>query len=386
MGDIRRVLPWALLTVAGAYAVVEIWAALGVNAVGMDFLPLRHAAESLTRGTSVYTDRDFVYPPTAVLILLPFILGTPHEAFVCWLLLCAAGLLGSAALVCRRRMLFAGVLLLLGGCVAHRSLFLGNMSELLVPLAAGAVLAFRRDRWTTGCALLAASLLVKPLLLPLLAVPLVHRRFSELLRTLVPAAVALGLAMWLMPGGSAFPRVLRYCFSATNLHGPNAINNISLRGWAEAHGEPAAVILGYLVLAALIVRLLPFPARPLPIGPFPARPFPARPFPVRREPAWLSSSVLLAAFLAGSIAEAHFLLVLMALVLLRLRDEPPRAWLPVLPGLALFGVPFAVPFYLGVPPDGQSWFLAGELLLFLGLLAVQDRLPARAVVPAVAPA
>ncbi|WP_433291514.1 glycosyltransferase 87 family protein [Actinoplanes sp. CA-030573] len=178
---------------------------------GLDYLPLRHAAEALLAGDPVFGDPAFVYPPAAAVVLLPAALGSPAAGFAAWVVAGAAALLLAALLIAReaprpyRPHVFAAATLgLLGGVLASRSLFLGNLSELLVPVAVGVLLCFHRGRWLLGCALLAASLLVKPLLAPLVLIPLLHRRWAALLPTMLPGAALLLLSMLLVPGGRDF--------------------------------------------------------------------------------------------------------------------------------------------------------------------------------------
>jgi hypothetical protein len=215
------------------------------------------------------------------------------------------------------------------------------------------LLAFRRGRWVLGCALLAASLLVKPLLAPLVLVPALHRQWGPLVRTMAPSAALLLLAMGLVPGGETFPSVLRYCLTGTNLHGTNAINNLSLRGWAEGQHAPralgvAAAGVALVAVAVLVWRGMRAGGRPSPI--------------------WLGAVLLFGTFLAGGIAEVHFLLIGYAIVLLHLVVDRPPALLFV-PGLALLGVPDAYPtLLLGRTADGQSWLVLAEILLLAALL------------------
>ncbi|MCU7729196.1 DUF2029 domain-containing protein [Actinoplanes sp. KI2] len=381
---VRRIPPRAggLLIVL----VAAIFVGLGVNdvlggwvAIGIDYLPMRNAAQALLAGHSVFTDPLFVYPPTAAVVLLPTALGSLTAGFVAWVLAGLAALVLTAAIVTRqappgRRPAVFGVAImgLLGGVIATRSIFLGNLSELLVPIAVGALLAFRRGRWLLGCALLAASLLVKPLLAPLVLVPVLHRQWGSLVKTMVPGGALLLLAMALVPGGATFPSVLRYCLTGTNLHGENAVNNLSLRGWAEGQHAPhllgvAAAAVTLVVVAALVWRRSRTGDPPSPI--------------------WLGAVLLFGTFLAGGISEVHFLLIGYAIVLLHIVVDRPPALLFV-PGLALLGMPDAyLTVLLGQRADAQSWLVGAEILLLAALLAaptVKRTAPAPTLIPAAA--
>ncbi|HEX2901873.1 MAG TPA: glycosyltransferase family 87 protein [Jatrophihabitans sp.] len=342
--------------------------------IGEDFLPLRNAGRAILHGQSVYTDPNFVYPPTAAPLFVPLALGPAQLSFGCYLALSILGLFVAAGLIARAApqrlrlpVLAAGVLALLTGPVAAGSLFLGNLSVLLVPATVLILVAFHQQRWLLGCALLVATLLIKPLLAPLLLVPAVRRRWLELLWAVVPGLAVLVLAVLLVPGGRDFGQVLSYCLSGTNLHGANAINNLSLRGWGEAHhldpmwGSLASMLVALIVLARLVQLLRRHGAASVP-------------------PLQLANLALLVTMLTGRIAEVHFLLCLLAGMILHLTvQRSRRLTLLALPGLIMLGAPQA---YLGlVAADSamrQSWLVAAELLLLLPLLARPPVRPAPA--------
>jgi hypothetical protein len=312
-------------------------------AVGCDFVPLRHAAEALLDADSVYRDPSFVYPPTAALILLPTAALGPTAAFACWLLLVVLSLAGAAAMT-GRQLFPLTFTILAGGAVAQHSLYAGNLSPLLAPVAAGVLLAFDRGRWTFGCALLAASLLVKPLLAPLVLIPLVAGHRRALAVTMLPAGAALLASMALLPGGTRFPRVLWHTLTGSNLHGPEAVHNLSLRGWAESHDipRPYAVLLA-VALIVLTVRVA---------GP--------------RDPISLGTVLLLVTFLAGRIAEVNYLFVILSTTMLRYARGPLPRPLLLTPGLGVLATPV-----LPAGVAGQTWLVAGELLLLAGLLSLR---------------
>ncbi len=344
-----------IVGVAGILAAPMLADRLGGGSIGIDYLPLRHAAEALLAGRSVFTDPLFVYPPTAAVALLPAALGSPAAGFAGWTLAGIAALLLAAVVIAgaapqRHRTTVFGIAAigLLGSMVAAHSLLLGNLSVLLAPVAAGVLLAFRRDRWELGCGLLAASLLVKPLLAPLVLVPVLYRQWRPLLRTMLPAGALLLLAVGLVPGGWSFPRVLRYCLTGTNLHGANAVNNLSLRGWAEWHGAPH--VLGVAAAAVALAAVVAAVAWRLRAGPLPS-------------PIWLGAVLMFGTFLAGGISEVHFLLTGYAVVLLFLvADRPPARWF--VPGLAMIALPdLFLPW-----ATTQNWLVGAELLLLVVLL------------------
>ena len=342
----------ALLGIVGVFVAEQLWQLVPL-AVGCDFIPLRHAAEALLDGASVYRDPSFVYPPTVALALLPTTVSTDAAAFAVWLAAIIAALTATAVTIARaaplggRLRLFAFTLMvLLGGTAAQGSLFAGNLSALLALVAVGILLAFHRGRWTLGCSVLAASLLIKPLLAPLILIPVLSRRWRPLVRTMLPAGAVLLLSLVLVPGGTQFPGVLRHSLTGSNLHGTEAVNNLSLHGWTEAHQISPAV--GVLAAIAVVV------ATAIRIGTADV------------VPAWLGSVLLLMTFLAGRIAEANYLFIAASAAMLHLALRPPPGrwlWIAHLAGLGILALPTL--------PGGaatQTWLVGSELLTFAALL------------------
>src|SRR5205085_59158 len=109
--------------------------------------------------------------------------------------------------------------------------------------------------------------------------------------------------------------------AGTNLHGSNAANNLSLRGWAEAHQVAAGwgVLAAGVVLTVLAARLaVPLWRRDPP------------------SPVWLGNLAMIGALLGGGISEVHYMLVVVAAVLLQVAVRPDRRTVvPLLPALLL---------------------------------------------------
>ncbi len=375
---VLRLFGLGLLVAAVAYAVVQAVGVMQNDVIGIDFLPLRHAATDLLSGRSVYTDKTFVYPPVAAALLVPLAWGSTTVAFAWWIALSAAAPLVAAVLISRvtplrPRLLVLGVssIVLCGGTTVTYSLALGNLTLLLVPVAVWIVVCLDQGRWTTALATLAVTLLLKPLLAPVLLVAALWRRWSPLLTTMSCGAAILAVCIALVPGGTSFFRVLAYCLGGTNLHGTNAVNNLSLRGWVEAHGAPhwtglVASAVVALVAGAVIWRRTRH----------------------RSTPSAVANQVLLATLLAGAISEIHFLLVVVATVSVELAMHPSRHRFALrLPGLAMLALPLS---YLDVITTNglaqQTWYVTAELALLGGSLLDGVRLPRRMQVPRLSPA
>jgi hypothetical protein len=356
---IRYIVRFAAPALALLLATEQVCVQEGTSAVGGDFVPVRAAAQALLHGASVYTDPSFVYPPTAAIGFLPTALGTPAQSYAIWLGLLALALLGAAVLVGSaggpRSTLAtsAAVLVLLGGCTAEDALSTGNVSVLLVPVAVGCVIAFHRERWLLGTALLVGSLLFKPLLAPLVIVPVLRRRWRELGTVLVPAlllAAAGGLAV---PGGRNLPRILVYCLRGTNLHGANAQNNLSIRGWVSAHHLPPTIgTLAAILVAIVAVWRWAFLRKSI-------------------SPAGTASLAFATTLLVAAASEDHYLLVLAALTLTQTRLEPGRplrgSWIL---GWCLLAIPPGLSVTASNSLGRETWYLVAEACFYFGALTL----------------
>jgi len=381
LGSARLALAAGCLALAAVIAVRQIRDAIATPEKGLDFGPIRDAAMALVHGTSVYSNHRFVYPPTAAVALLPASIGGRGGAIDAWLIACTAGVAvaGMLSMAPWRRGIwpllaaFAAVLMLKSDLLTD-SLWIGNISLLLAPVAVAVLLAFESGRWRAGSALLVASLLIKPLLVPLVLLPLLRGQWRPLLQAAVAGALLLAAAILLVPGGGHFFAVLRFLESGGTLHGQAAVYNVSIRGLAERLGAVAwGSVARALVLVVAVALAYRFARRPLRSGGLAA----------------MGALLMLALLLAGSLSEDHYLLVAAPCVLTALAlSAGPRSSGAAhhagsrltrlgrapfaLPGLALFAFAgltlFAFPArYVGNPatsPAGlQVRFVLAELLL-----------------------
>lgn len=357
----------AIVIGAVAATTFQLWNVATFATAGGDFLPLRHAAQALRSGVSVYGDPTFVYPPTAAVPLLVTAVGTTTVASELWGALSIAALLVAVWQLTRQArpkhaILIGGLstIALVVGSATTDSLDLGNLSLLLAPVGIAALVAMGRGRWVLGCTVLCASLLVKPLLLPVLVVPLLYGHGRELLRAAVPTAVVLVLSMALIPGGSHFPHVLAYDFSGTNLHGDNAVNNLSIAGWLEAHSVGAGASTVFRSVGVILVVAIAGAAL-------------ARTRRGDHDVSAIAQSgnlVMLGVLLCGGISEVHFLVVVLASSLLQLAVAPSmRAMTYLLPGIVMLGLPSAYRSLIIGSSAPQTWYLLAEAALLVGTAA-----------------
>jgi len=322
-----RVAGWSAVVVAGlaaAWLGARALVARPGGAVGLDFRPVYDAAAAVLAGRSVYDVHNFVYPPPSALLALPTQLvdrRTALTGYVALELVTYALLLTVPARVLvggRRGWALAGGAVVVFGLsqTALNVTYLANFSVLVALLGLVVVLAWSRGRWGVGCAVWAIALVVKPLLAPLLLIPLVAGRRREPALAVGAAALACAVALPFVAPLRALPAVARKVLGGSNLVGDLSFRNLSLVGLGRVHGLPGPVVaLSRLAVLALVVLLL------VRVG----RSGLLRPGLLRSGPVLSSSSsfavvstvsglVLVGLFLAGSLAESHYLVALLPAV------------------------------------------------------------------------
>jgi arabinofuranan 3-O-arabinosyltransferase len=357
----QRLLTIALLALAAATIAVSI-SVLWSPGVGVGFAPLRAAATALGQHRSVYADPLFGYPPTAAIAMLPFASGSPIAAFHVWVIVEIGALALGAALIARvrpagERIGTAAILatVLVGSAVASDGLPLGNLSPILVPFAVYTLLSFERGNWARGCVVLVISLLLEPVLVPLLFLPVVRRQWRALAWSVGPGVVSLGLAGGLVPGAGQLSRVGGFLAGHANLHGQNAASNLSLPGWGEYNQQPLLAVAAAATIAALGGYALVRWTRRQSGGEYAVQ---------------IGTALLLTVFLAGRTAEVDFLMTIMATTLLAVMLRPDQNSAPFLVGaFALLVLPHQ---YLGGLADPgaplQACYVVAELLVLLAVL------------------
>ncbi|WP_157437312.1 hypothetical protein [Actinoplanes subtropicus] len=138
--------------------------------------------------------------------------------------------------------------------------------------------------------------------------------------------------------------------AALILHGAEAVNNLTLRGWAEAHHlSPAARLLAAGVVVASVVGRVSLSSMP------------------SVPPVRLGTIALLATFLSGAIPEVSYLFIALAaaMLLAALTSQTTAArWWALLPGTMLLASPFRPH-----RPADQTWLVLSQLFLLAGALA-----------------
>jgi hypothetical protein len=290
--------------------------------LGWDLRPLNLAGKAVLHGRPIYDVPGFVYPPPAALLGV-LVSWAPMTFWASAMLAVEIAVLIMLAVVTagwlvpgRERAVAAAVAatVLLWSHPAVHGLWLGNMSVVMAGIGLAVVGAFARDRWLTGCLLLGLSLLVKPLLLPMVLLPVLRRRIRPLLVAGMVSAVVLLVSCLFTTGLGRLPQVVTKLVGGSVLIGAKSANNLSLTGFAAAHRLPPGVplVARLLVVVATVAVLVVVLRRGTPMGAAAggadagAAAGGAGAGADAAVLACLSSTLLLAVLLAGSLSEVHY--------------------------------------------------------------------------------
>jgi arabinofuranan 3-O-arabinosyltransferase len=337
-------------------------AARTVEEQGYDTVPLWTAVHALLEGGTVYTEQgagDFLYPPSALVLLMPlgaFDLAWANRLFffvdLASILVATAMLLQLFDLRWRGP---AGAIALLGLSVAGPVLFTLNAGNVNGPVLlglAGMLVAARRESWLAAGALLGATLALKPILAPLLVVLLLYRRWSS---AVVAVAVPLLLSA---PVLLAAPETRAFFHTTIPLLLGGQDTRIqevsdSLPSVLEQMSFPAALVPPVQAAVLLITAVLVWRRwRVAPLEP--------------RRLVELCTIVLVGAFLASSFAFSHYGLFLLPFAIsVTDLSSPHLHWLS---WAGLFCIGSATAWYLDFLPDRVNELLGDRFTL--GLLAL----------------
>jgi arabinofuranan 3-O-arabinosyltransferase len=360
---------------SGAWMVVAVIAvsqghrAAANPAAGLDLPQLIVAGQALRSGQGVYQvhpaalNPQFVYPPTAALFGMAASYFRVHQVMELLAYVATAEIAVTVFLFRRcprpiRWHLLASAIvaaLLLRGDVATTSLWLGNIDFLLILPCAYVVLCWGRGRWILGGVALAITLLIKPVLLPLLLVPLVFRAWRSVAITAAIASVGVLVMLPFVGDPGAMPGVLTKVGEGQTLARRTEVYNLSLAALGHVHHVNSTVtLLARLAVVGVVFTLVAITVSRRPrqslavVGP-------------------VTGVILGGVFLAGSLSESHYLFFLIpgAMCAVSVRSHMSRLLL----GGALLTAAYSSAYtdVLGVSPvDGQARFVLTQSLLFAG--------------------
>ncbi len=331
---------------------------------GYDTVPLTNAAHAFVSGTAVYTGKgagDFLYPPSALVLLSPLAAVDHIWANRLFLLVDTAVVLAATALLLRlfdfRWRGMAGAIALLGISIAWPVVFTldaGNVNGPILLGLAGFLLGVCRGRWLLAAASLGATFVLKPILAPLLLLLVLYRKWGALaLAVAIPTALS-GLVLAAAPSTrSFFDITLPLLFQGQNADIQQA--SVALHSAAERLSVPspavalAEVAVGIATLFLIWRRWSADRAEP-------------------RRLVELTTIALVGAFLLSSFTFRHYGIFLLPFaVSVAVPSSPHRHWLTA---AALFGVAAQRGWTIEQLPDRLNELLAERFTFALVLLLI----------------
>lgn len=188
---------WLVGAVQFAYVAADAYYAYDAKA--WDFFWVHQGVDRYLSGNDPYDVFMFVNPPATALLLAPFgAVGfkLAHVAFlgVSAVAIVAAGALSLKAAGLRWPGAAGAVLLIVLGLpsAVRSTLGLGNVNSIVMLCEAGALAAMLSGRWRLGGVALGISFALKPILVPLLMVPALARRWGSIA---IAGAIPVGLSV-----------------------------------------------------------------------------------------------------------------------------------------------------------------------------------------------
>jgi arabinofuranan 3-O-arabinosyltransferase len=247
----RRIeeVPWfsAALWTGGLLSLVYLLFDVTQKNESHDFTPAWIAVRAVISHQSPY-NIFFDWPPSSILFLFPFGLIDLRFARVAFEVVQAGAILASGALLLRlfgvrwRSPIAAALLLALtlyGPVITN--LHLGNVNGVILLGEAAALVFASRGAWSLMGVTLGVTLAIKPVLLPLVLIPVLWRRWTAVVIALaIPVALS-AIALLFMVGGTDF--FTHWIPFLLNGNAPGLQEfNVSLSGATMALHLPAAVL------------------------------------------------------------------------------------------------------------------------------------------------
>ena len=357
VGEYRSVdrvakLLWSLFAVLATLGAVEYYRR---GLFSLDFDVVWAAAHALLHHRTHW--KEFVYPPGCLVFALPLAVLPLRVARLVIYAAQFAGLAFTFWAVTRitrqslgsRGVAAVACLLAVGGQMAYAVNY-ENVTILLVALAAGFFLAVDRGRWTAAAVLLGISLTVKPLLVPLVVVLLLARRWRET-ALVVGIPLVLSAAVLLYSGAaSEFVHELTGSFgwnatAPVNVSITAAGRFLSLPEWLVTFVRGGTLVAGLGICHRFWRRPVASPGE---------------------QAVWLTAPLTVVLILCFTFAWAYYAMLLIPLVLVTLADEGDLGRRLVQGGVVV-SLLFPV---LAVATPGYPGVHVSDLLCAVGLFAV----------------
>lgn len=261
-GWLRGRAPRPVLTAAVLLFVLSSIRAYAKDRTGIDNAVVVRAARALLEGGSPYADKRFLYLPGAVFAAVPQTVFSVRVLF--YAVPVVTGVLVAAGAVLALRIFDVRADSRLAAAVAvgialflpfHSLVILGNWTAASAVAFPAALLLARRGRWSGAGAVVGAAIALKPMLVPLLLLFVLARRWRALgWAVALPAGISLAAASAMPRPGLFFTRTLPFL-----LHGQDAYARPYDASWPSVLPRLGVPHLLAFVLAALVgVAVLAF--------------------------------------------------------------------------------------------------------------------------------
>jgi arabinofuranan 3-O-arabinosyltransferase len=345
---------WLLVLVVG---VVDIHHVV-VDPVAWWGLDYRHTINSVVDLVHHRAlDPLFVYPPGLLILEMPLlIIKHGRRDFV--LLIEVAGMIVTlwalAKVLLPRRLADPGMAFIALAMVLSAqfvfALQLENLTLLLLPAAALFFLAIDRDRWLWAGVILGLSFTVKPMLVPLIVILILQRKWKATAISLAIPTVLSGIALlFVADPGSVIRNTISWTVGSKAGGESNSANLVEVAKMLNLGSTAATAARIVVVLAALVIARQLWMSSLRPISKY----------------IWTSQVLLAGLFLSSTETHVFYPLLLLPLAVLALSEsQSPSSWIAAA-GLLLAWWPIQVPGIFWSPTTGLD-----KGLICLGMLIV----------------
>jgi hypothetical protein len=328
---------------------------------GMDLTPVLGAARIVANGHGGIYDNGFAYLPSSAVLFAPF---AHHSSGVDTTMACIEAVTVALSIFLASRFFvdtrwwptIGGLvtLLVFRSSATNQSVFLENLGMIVALAAATAAILMKRAKWAWACAVLGASLLVKPLLPLLFLVPILAYRWRQVLGTMLAVTAVTILCASIAPGGWHLFHLFNLLSGTPKSSVVPPIDNLTLTSIGSQHHVPTWLIeAARFAIAATGIYACAIAYRHQNW---------------RRDAVPLTYVILLASLLAGGFFEISYMFLLAPIPVLIVGFWPHRIITATL-GLGV-GLLFLPEPKFGIPLEvlTAGWCL-GAVLVFVALIS-----------------
>ena len=242
-------------------------------------------------------------------------------------------------------------ILLLKGDIVVNALWLDNASVMLLLPCALILAWWGKSRWNPGAVVLSVTILIKPVFLPLLAIPPIFRRWKALMVAIAVAAVGMLLSLVVSGNLREMFTVAKKLEGGSDLIRKGSVYNLSILGVQHDHQMNAALpsLLRLAVVAVAVLVVVQCVRRAIDVS--------------LVSVGALSGLLLGTVFLAGPLSEIHYLFLLIPGAMIMASGNSRIARYLLLGSLVVAG--YSAYYFGGVAGSTQAMQLRCVVIEFL---------------------